>query len=76
MSELTCVSCYFFYPCPCGECSYGTCGNTKSSWLNEYVHEDMGSCGVCVPMTDEAKSAWERLTNAHAERLRGEGEGE
>lgn len=73
MSEITCASCYFFYPCPCGECSYGTCGNTKSSWLHEYVYEDMSSCEVCAPMTDDAKSAWERLTNAQPQRLRGEG---
>ena len=61
MMEPICASCYFFYPCPCGECSYGTCGNTKSSWLNEYVHEDMGCCNVYSQMTEEAKSAWDEL---------------
>lgn len=40
----TCAYCYLFYPCPCGECSYGICGNTKSRWLHEYVHEDMRAC--------------------------------
>ena len=67
MSELTCASCYFFYPCPCGECSYGTCGNTKSKWLNEYVYEDAHPCDVCSPMTEEAKRAWKQLADAHAE---------
>lgn len=61
MSELTCASCYFFYPCPCGKCPYGTCGNTKSIWLNEYVCEDMSHCKAYDPMTEDAKKAWNEL---------------
>ena len=61
MSEQICASCYFYYPCPCGQCLYGTCGNTYSQWLHEYVHEDMGACEVYAPMSDGAKQAWEQL---------------
>ncbi len=61
MMEPICANCYFFYPCPCGECSYGTCGNTKSSWLYEYVHEDMDCCNVYSQMTEESKCAWDEL---------------
>lgn len=43
-SKQTCAYCRSFHPCPCGECSYGICGNTKSQWLHEYVHEDMTAC--------------------------------
>ena len=28
MSEQICASCYFYYPCPCGQCLYGTCKDT------------------------------------------------
>lgn len=59
--EPICANCYFFYPCPCGECLYGTCGNTKSVFLHEYVCEDMNHCSVYVPMDDDAKRVWERL---------------
>lgn len=64
MDKQTCANCYFFYPCPCGECSYGTCGNTKSSWLHEYVYEDMSHCNVYSPMTDEAMRVWNELKDA------------
>ena len=41
----TCAYCYMFNPCPCGECCYGVCGNTKSQRLHEFVHEDAKACG-------------------------------
>ncbi len=67
MKEPICASCRFFYPCPCGECSYGICGNTESSWLHEYVYEDMSHCQTYSQMSDEAKRAWAELSGEGAD---------
>ena len=39
-----CAYCYYFKPCPCGECGYGMCFNTASLSPYGYVYEDEAAC--------------------------------